>query len=1019
MRAPPPDSPPRPPAPDAGAGPRPPRRPRALAGARRARARRAARAAAAQRDQFRDVCEAISDGILRFDEAWRFLYLNPVGERVLGRPAGALLGKVLWDEFPELEGTPFGRAYRRAMVERAEVTIEGYYPPFDAWFEARAFPAGEGLVLLFRDVTAQRSLRLALEAGEARYRRFFEGAGVSLWDEDFTEVVRAIDALRAGGVTDFRRYFAEHPEFVARAVGLVRVVDVNGETLRLFGAASKPELLASLDRIFVPETAAAFAEELATIAEGRTAFGAETALRTLAGERLEVAFTIRFPPPGEPFDHVPVSITDLTARRRAEAVLQESEARFRNMADYAPVMLWVTDARGACTYLSRRWYEYTGQTEATGLGLGRLGATHPDDAEAAGGAFLGANARREPFRVEYRLRRRDGAYRWVIDAAAPRFGPDGAFLGYVGSVTDIDARKRAEDHAALLARAGAVLSASFDAAATVQAVVRLAVPALADWSSVYLRDEGGRPRLVATAHVDPAKEGLLREAFERYGLADDAPHGYAAVLRAGRSELIAEVPGAVLDAIARDPEHRRLLDELGARSAMTVPLALAGRTFGAMTLVASESGRRYGPDDLRLAEELGRRIAVAIDAARLFEATQRERRRAEEANRAKDEFLSVASHELRTPLNAILGWSRMLRSGSLPEEKRERALETIERNAKAQVQLVEDILDVSRIITGKLRLDLAPLEPAHVIEAALDVVRPAAEAKGVRLQALLDPGAGALVGDAGRLQQIVWNLLSNAVKFTPKGGRVHVQLRREDSYVEIAVADTGRGIDPAFLPHVFEPFKQADPSATRSYGGLGLGLAIVKHLVELHGGTICAESEGPGRGAAFTVRIPVAPLRRTSFARPAPTPARDGGGLECPPELVGLRVLVVDDEPDARDLIKSILEEGRAEVVVATSAAEALDHVRARPPDVLVSDVGMPGEDGYSLVRKLRALGDDAGGRTPAVALTAYARAQDRTRALLEGFTSHVAKPVEPQELIAVVAALAGRRPRGGGGAGA
>ncbi|MEZ4404935.1 MAG: ATP-binding protein [Polyangiales bacterium] len=472
----------------------------------------------------------------------------------------------------------------------------------------------------------------------------------------------------------------------------------------------------------------------------------------------------------------------------------------------------------------------------------------------------------------------------------------------------------------------------------------------------------------------------------------------------------------MLAAAARDPQHLELIRALGLRSWMAVPVVVHQRVLGVIEFASSESGRLFEARDLAVAEEIGRRAGVVIDNARLFEMTQRERLRAEEASRAKDELLSVTSHELRTPLNAILGWSRLLRSGTLNEEKKARALETIERNARAQVKLVDDLLDFSRVVTGRLRLTLAPFDPTQVVEAAVDVVRPAAEAKGVRLQVLLDPDAGTLNGDAGRMQQVVWNLLSNAVKFTPKGGRIYVRLQREDSSVEVVVGDSGIGIEPAFLPHVFQPFRQQDATITRAHGGLGLGLAIVKHLVELHGGTIAAQSDGPGRGSTFVVRLPVAPLRATS-ASPGYTDAarlaRARSSLSCPPELEGLRLLVCEDEPDARDLLESIFVECKATVVLAGSVSEALERFAERVPDVVISDIGMPDASGYELIRRIRALPPEEGGRVPAVALTAYASMSDRTRALMEGFQNHVAKPTEPMELLAAVAALVGRHSRG------
>jgi len=391
---------------------------------------------------------------------------------------------------------------------------------------------------------------------------------------------------------------------------------------------------------------------------------------------------------------------------------------------------------------------------------------------------------------------------------------------------------------------------------------------------------------------------------------------------------------------------------------------------------------------------------------------------AEAANRAKDEFLAVVSHELRTPLTPILAWARMLRGGQLDPAATARAIESIERNIKAQAQLIGDLLDVSRIIAGKLRLDVRSVDIAPVVEAAVESVRPTAEVKGVRLQTIIDPRAGLISGDSDRLQQIVWNLLANAVKFTPKDGRVQLELRRVNSHVGIAVSDTGKGIEPEFLPYVFDRFRQADSSTTRVHGGLGLGLAIVRHLVELHGGRVSAESAGIGLGATFSVELPLAAVQRVPSAEFVHPSAEPEYGMPFTPsqELAGLRILVVDDDPDTLQILQAILSRCGAEVRAAISASEALTSLQGWHPDLLISDLGMPDEDGYSLLRKVRALDAQHGGNIPAVALTAYARVEDRVRALAAGFQMHVAKPIEPAELVAVVANLAAwtAKPNGG-----
>ncbi|MDB5328189.1 MAG: hypothetical protein JWM57_3758 [Phycisphaerales bacterium] len=535
---------------------------------------------------------------------------------------------------------------------------------------------------------------------------------------------------------------------------------------------------------------------------------------------------------------------DITEAKAAEQALRESEARFRNMSDNAPVIVWQTRADGHCEFLNKQWYDFTGQAEADALGFGWLNAVHPEDAKRTSAAFFEATERRTPFHVEYRLLRHDGEYRWCLDSATPRSSPDGMFLGYIGSVIDIS------------------------------------------------------ERIVAAKE----REALLTSE------------------RAARAE-------------------------------------------------------------------------------------------AERVSRMKDEFLATLGHELRTPLNAILGWSQIMKRD--PNEVADiiQGIDVIERNARAQAQIIEDLLDMSRIISGKVRLDVQPLNLTALASAALDTCRPAADAKGVMLLSDIRPQQAIINGDANRLQQVLWNLLSNAVKFTPNGGRVEVLLRQTDTHIEISIADTGEGIAATFLPFVFDRFRQADGTTTRRFGGLGLGLSIVKQLVELHGGTVQVKSEGVGCGSVFSVMLPLAfvPDAESGNEPVKPATLRNGGVWTESIRLTGIRVLVVDDEPDARALVCRLLEDREAKVHMAASAAEAIDHLRSHRPDILVSDIGMPGEDGYALIRHIRSLDADAGGKTPAIALTAYARAEDRVKAVVGGFQMHLAKPVEPAELIAMVATLTGR----------
>jgi len=425
------------------------------------------------------------------------------------------------------------------------------------------------------------------------------------------------------------------------------------------------------------------------------------------------------------------------------------------------------------------------------------------------------------------------------------------------------------------------------------------------------------------------------------------------------------------------------------------------------------------PVEQWMIEEVTRTVALAIERKQaetereqLLAREQTAREQAETANRVKDEFLAVVSHELRTPLSAITGWAHLLLEDKMAPATQLRALQTIQRQARSQRQLIDDLLDVSRIVSGKLRLDSREVDPSKVINAALDVVRPTAEAKNIDLVTDLEAFAGTVSGDAERLQQVIWNLLSNAIKFTPEGGRVEIRSRWVDSSIEISVADNGQGISEDFLPYVFERFRQADVSTTRAHGGLGLGLAIVRHLIEIHGGTVHAQSPGLGKGTTFTIRLPGRPAsaRKVEITTPRnQTELRQevsGAETEI---LEGLRILVVDDDSDGREVLAVQLAERGATTNVSASADDALRKLDTFRPDIIVADIGMPGEDGYSLIRKIRDRPLDRSGLTPAIALTAYAGDGNRQRALEAGYQKHLSKPAEPEELALTIASLAGR----------
>ncbi|HEY6173154.1 MAG TPA: ATP-binding protein [Kofleriaceae bacterium] len=567
----------------------------------------------------------------------------------------------------------------------------------------------------------------------------------------------------------------------------------------------------------------------------------------------------------------------------------------------------------------------------------------------------------------------------------------------------------------LLNRTAALLGANLDLESVVQAVTDAGTQlAGAEFGAFFytVKDPGGGVFTLYTL------SGAPREAFEQLGhprateLFAPTFEGRGGVIRIGnvrKDPRFGQWP----------PHHGMPPGHLPVCSYLAVPVVLrSGEVVGGL-FFGHHQPDMFTERSERLLLGLAGQAAIAIDNARLYDDARRaaiDRAQLLEAERAaraeverigvmKDQFLATLSHELRTPLNAILGWSDMLLARSpAPDERR--GLETIARNARVQAQLIEDLLDMNRIISGNVRLDVQRLDLIAIIDAALDSVGPALEARSLRLHKTLDPGAGPVFGDPQRLQQIVWNLLSNSIKFTAKTGTIDVLLRRVNSQVEIRVSDSGIGIAPEFLPHVFERFRQADSTITRRHGGLGLGLSIVKNLVELHGGSVVAESPGTGRGASFVVTLPIRAIRDGDEAHPT-SPSSAARGL--PFELTGIRVLVVDDDPDARELLASVLAGVAAVPSTAGSANDALSIISQQPFDLIISDIGMPERDGYQLMRAIRALPPERGGRTPAIAVTAFARSEDRTRALLSGYQVHLAKPIEPHELVVTVASLTGK----------
>ncbi|MEH2467679.1 PAS domain S-box protein [Nostoc sp.] len=986
------------------------------------------------KEQVTQILERITDGFLAFDSEWRFTYLNHEASRNLGRSSEDLLGKNLWSEFPELAATSFGQLYQRAVALGMPLELEDYYPPFDAWFAVRAYPSPTGLSLYFRNISVRKLSEAKLGESEACFRLLAENStdiisrhtvnGTLLYispacytvlgyqpeelvgrlsyqlvhPDDLTEItknypvnanlpdictithqgrhkdghyiwlettLRAIRDRQTKEILEMqtssrditeRKQVEEQQRFLAEASGIL-AASLDYETT-----------LASLARLAVPEIADWCLVDI--ICENQSVLRV-AAVHANRGKQELVEQLQNYPP-------------DLTQTEGVAEVIRTGKSQITHFRD-EQIQVPIHNAA------HRKILQELNPTSGISVPL------------IVRGRVLGAMTLVSSSGGRYDTKSLMLAEELACRAA---IAVDNARL-YKEAQQSQQAALQAASRTARLQALTAALSESLTPAQVAEVIVEQGMAALAASSAlVALLTKSGTELEIVRA-VGYQQETL--DSWRRFSINVSAPLAEAVRTK----KPIWQEPTTTR--VARYSHLAQEYARYNYGAWISIPLIIEGRAIGGISLAFGEI-QEFNQDDHTFILALAQQCAQAMERARLYEAEQTAREAAENANRIKDEFLAVLSHELRSPLNPILGWSKLLQTKKLDEKTIPQALKTIERNAKLQAQLIEDLLDISRILQGKLSLNIYPVDLTSVISAAMETVRLSAEAKSIEMHISLEPNLGQVLGDSNRLQQIVWNLLSNAIKFTPVEGRVDIRLESvkgighraqetENSpmlnpifYVQITVSDTGKGIDPDFLPYVFEYFRQENSSTTRKFGGLGLGLAIVRHLVELHGGTVQVESRGEDQGATFTVRLPL--IQNQSEIK------QDSSDSEPSANLNEVKILVVDDDVDTREFIVFLLEQYGANVTAVASANEALAALTQSLPDILLSDIGMPEVDGCMFMRQLRRLPPEQGGQIRAIALTAYAGEINAKQVLEAGFDKHLAKPIEPAELVEAIANL-------------
>jgi PAS domain S-box-containing protein len=941
------------------------------------RSARAESAARMSRESLETTLKSIGDAVIATDSAGRVRFMNPVAERLTGWPLADALDRPLSEVFHivnELtratvespaervlrEGRVVGLANHTVLVARdgSEMPIEDSGAPIT---DERGRTSG--VVLVFHEVSERRRM----EAERALLAAIVESSSEAVIGKTVEGVVTSWNAAAA----------------------------------RVYGYTAEEAIGRHISFIVPPELSEDLSEIMQRLGRGERVEREETVRVRKDGRRIDVSLIIS--PIRDPTGRLVGASTiarDITEQRRAEAdherlaaLVEHERQRLRNLVANVPGVVWEAwsepdEASQRINFVSEHIEHMLGYTVDEWLRTPNfwLSIVHPEDRERAAAEARSIFESGGGGASMFRWIRKDGRAIHVEAQSLVINDEAGRPAGMRGVTMDISARKAAEERLRFVADASRVLGSSLDYETTLEGLARLAVTELADYCLIDLVDDDGRVRRVATTHRDPVLQTLVERL--RDFPPGPQPLGVPRVLRTGRPESVSEVNEETIATLARDPEHASVLRELGLKSFITVPLIVRDRTIGALTFSMTRQRREYSAEDVAYARELASRAALAIENARLYG-------RAQEVNRAKDEFLATLSHELRTPLTPILGWTHMIRSGRLSPEESAQGVRVIEKNSRALSRLINDLLDMSSILSGKMRIERAAVELTSVVREAVETVRPQADARRIAIEVLMDGVEAPVVsGDRTRLVQVFWNLLNNAVKFSAEGGRVRLRMGSKSGAARIEVTDDGSGIAPEFLPHVFERFRQADMATTRTHGGLGLGLALVKSFVEAHGGAVSVESAGEGRGSRFTVQLPVLD---GEGARARASGDLDAGAPQpCSDELC--HVLLIEDAPDTLDMLRVIFEARGYTTKPCATPEEALRVAETSRFDIIVSDIGLPRIDGYELIGRLRRMPHLR--EVPALALTGYAAPRDEEAALAAGFDAHVPKPVDPAVLI-------------------